>query len=184
MNAARSFIMIGLVGLLTGCVTSVDTEYVEPYSTPTYSTSPVYDASPAYYATPVSGYSTMTIYDDGFPVYMDAHYPHPSRRHHRPPPPPPRVEHHKDRHGGHSGGHAVRGSAHGGQGMRTPSRLFAQPSTRKPVSVSRAQPSTRRPVSVRRAQPSTRRPVSVRRAQPSTRNAASRRTPHHSPRKR
>ena len=144
MNVARCFIiMTGLVGLLTGCVTRVDTGYVEPYvpaySTSTYNSSPVYDASPACYAAPVSGYSTTTIYDGGFPVYMDthySHYPHFSHRHHRPPPPPPRFGHRPHHNGGYHGGHVVHGKAHGGNsghGRRTPSGLCPQPSNKKPT---------------------------------------------------
>lgn len=143
MNVVRCFIVLGLVGLLTGCVTRVDTGYVEPYvpalSTSTYSSSPVYDASPVYYASPVSGYSTTTIYDGGFPVYMDTHYPyyshrHYSHRHHRPPPPPPRFEHRPQHHVGN-----------GGHGRRIYSGGRIQPPNRKSAPVSRVQPPNRKP---------------------------------------
>ena len=156
MNVAHSFSMIGLVGLLTGCVTRVDTGYVEPYvsvdSTSTYNAPPVYSASPAYYAAPVSGYSTTTIYDGGYPVYMDTHYPHyPHHRHHRtpPPPPPPRFVHRPQNHGGFHGGHIVHSSAHGGNGShgrRMPSGLCAQPQNKKTAPVNRLHPSNRKPV--------------------------------------
>ena len=138
MNVTRCFIMTGLVGLLTGCVTRVDTgyvrSYVPAYSTSTCNSSPVYDVSPAYYAAPVSGYSTTTICDSGFPVYMDTCYPHYSYRHHRPP--PPRFGHRPHNHGGYHRGHVVHGSVHGGKsghGRRMPSGLCAQPPNGKPT---------------------------------------------------
>lgn len=106
MNAVKYVFLLGLVGLLTGCLTPEEMGYLaspEPvYTTPV--ATPVYNTSPAYYATPVSGYSTMTVYDGYHPGYGGPHYPH-----HRPPP-------HGDRpdvRGGH-GGHT--GSA--GQGAR------------------------------------------------------------------
>jgi hypothetical protein len=100
MNAMRYVFLLGLVGLLTGCVTPTDMGYVVPAE-------PVYNTSPAYYATPVSGYSTMTVYDGYHPGYGGPRYPH-----HRPPP------HHGHRpgmHGGHGGHHG--GGKSGGHKM-------------------------------------------------------------------
>lgn len=89
MNIVRHTFLLGLVGLLAGCVTPTDMGYVlppEPAYTAPVSTAPVYNASPAYYPTPVSGYSTLTVYDGYRPVYRGPHrLPH---RHRRPPPPP------------------------------------------------------------------------------------------------
>ncbi len=116
MNAARYVSLLGLVGLLTGCVTPTDMGYAVPaepvYTTPVYNATPVYNSSPAYYATPVSGYSTMTVYDGYHPGYGGPHYPH-----HRPPPPRAFGRDHGG-HGGH-GGHGHHGGrpGHGAPGM-------------------------------------------------------------------
>ena len=121
MNAMRYVFLLGLVGLLTGCVTPTDMGYVVPAE-------PVYNTSPAYYATPVSGYSTMTVYDGYHPGYGGPHYPH-----HRPPPPPP----HGNRpgmHGGH-GGHVGHGGHHGGGksgGHKMASGNNSKPPAKKP----------------------------------------------------
>ena len=72
MNIVHDAFLLGLVGLLAGCVTPTDMGYVlppEPAYTAPVSTAPVYNASPAYYPTPVSGYSTLTVYDGYYPVY-------------------------------------------------------------------------------------------------------------------
>ena len=106
MNATRCFLLLGPVGLLTGCVTPTDMGYVVP-AEPVYTT-PVYNTSPAYYATPVSGYSTMTVYDGYHPGYGGPRYPH-----HR----PPEYGHgHGEReHGGHDAPrHSVHHGGHGG----------------------------------------------------------------------
>lgn len=121
MNAVRYTFLLGLVGLLTGCLTPEEMGYLatpEPvYTTPvaTPVATPVYNTSPAYYATPVSGYSTMTVYDGYHPGYGGPRYPH-----HGPS--------HRDRpavHGGHGGHHgggkpAMRtaGSRTGGGGQQ------------------------------------------------------------------
>ena len=123
MNIPHCFLLVGLLGLLTGCVTPDDIGYLFPpgpgyettpvYTTPAYTT-PVYNTSPAYYTTP--GYSTTTIYDGYHPGYGGPH---------RPPPPMAFGRDH-DRHGKH-GGHG-----HGGSSVRpiaspthtkTPSRI-------------------------------------------------------------
>ena len=106
MNAARYLFLLGLVGLLTGCVAPTDMGYVAP-AEPVYAT-PVYNSSPAYYATPVSGYSTMTVYDGYHPGYGGPRYPHHG--------PPPHHEKGPSMHGGH-GGHGRHGG-HGGSGGR------------------------------------------------------------------
>ena len=108
MKIVRDAFLLGLVGLLAGCVTPADMGYVlppEPVYTAPVSAAPVYNTSPAYYATPVSGYSTMTIYDGYHPGYGGPRYPH-----HRPPP----YGRHPGMHGGHDrhGGH--HGDRHGG----------------------------------------------------------------------
>ena len=93
MNFARYSFLVGLVGLLAGCVTPAEMGYVLPPE-PVY-TAPVYNnASPAYYTTPASGYSTMTVYDGYHPGYGGPRYSH-----HRPPPPP------HGKFSGHHGGH-------------------------------------------------------------------------------
>ena len=122
MNALRYVFLLGLVGLLTGCVTPTDMGYVVPAE-------PVYNTSPAYYATPVSGYSTMTVYGGYHPGYGGPRYPH-----HRPPPP-----HHGNRpgmHGGHGGHH---GGGHGGHhgggksgGHKMSPIINPQPPAKKP----------------------------------------------------
>ena len=102
MNFTRQTIFVlGLCGLLVGCVTPTDMGYVTPVE-------PVYNTAPAYYATPVSGYSTMTVYDGYHPGYGGPHYPH-----HRPPPPPAYRHGNAHSHGDH--GHGAHGG-HGGHG--------------------------------------------------------------------
>ncbi len=118
MNAARYLFLLGLAGLLTGCVAPTDMGYVAPVE-PVYAT-PVYNSSPAYYATPVSGYSTMTVYDGYHPGYGGPRYPH-----HRPPP------HHGHRpgmHGGHGGHHG--GGKSGGHKMTSGNNF--KPPAKKP----------------------------------------------------
>ena len=121
MNAVRYTFLLGLVGLLTGCLTPEEMGYLatpEPvYTTPVAPpvATPVYNTSPSYYATPVSGYSTMTVYDGYHPGYGGPRHPH-----HGPS--------HRDRpavHGGHGGHHgggkpAMRtaGSRTGGGGQQ------------------------------------------------------------------
>lgn len=125
MNAVKCVFLLGLVGLLTGCLTPEEMGYLaspEPvYTTPV--ATPVYNTSPAYYATPVSGYSTMTVYDDYYPGYGGTHYPH-----HSPPP-------HGDRpvvHGGH-GGHKGHGGPGGHGGHAGPARPGGRPGGAKPA---------------------------------------------------
>ena len=117
MNFVRCSFLLGLVGLLTGCVTPAEMGYVlqpEPnYTTPVY-TAPVYNTSPAYYATPVSGHSTMTVYDGYHPGYGG-----PRHLHHRPPPPP------HGRFSGNNGGH--------GPHKRVPANQFQPPVRRQPT---------------------------------------------------
>ena len=131
MNAVRYVSLLGLVGLLTGCVTPTDMGYVVPAE-------PVHNTSPAYYATPVSGYSTMTVYDGYHPGYGGSHYPHP---HHRPPPPhgnrPPAYGGHGD-HGGHGGHHGGRKSAMHSTNLRL------NPGGNKRTSVNNSQPSPKK----------------------------------------
>ena len=108
MNAVKCVFLLGLVGLLSGCLTPEEMGYLvspEPvYTTPV--ATPVYNTSPAYYATPVSGYSTMTVYDGYHPGYGGPRYPH-----HNPPPPP---------HGGRPVAHGVHGGPGGNHGGGTP----------------------------------------------------------------
>lgn len=163
MNAERCFLLLGLAGLLAGCVTPVDTGYVTPYDV--YST-PVYNPSPAYYAVPAAGYSTTTIYDGYYPAYIGPRHPHYSHGHHRPPPPP------KVHHGGHTGrnavrgsshvgGHAVRGGGHGGNGGG--SRVRISSGSRMHTPVNRTQPlGSRTQPSANRTQPSGRKSTSGR----------------------
>ena len=89
MKVVRYTFLLGLVGLLTGCLTPEEMGYLAPTEpayatpvTPVYSTTPVYNTSPSYYATPVSGYSTMTVYDGYHPGYGGPRHPHhgPSHR--------------------------------------------------------------------------------------------------------
>ncbi len=126
MNAVRYTFLLGLVGLLTGCLTPEEIGYLttpEPVyttpATPVYSTTPVYNTSPSYYATPVSGYSTMTVYDGYHPGYGGPRYPHHGSSH-------------GDRpavHGGHGGNHgggkpAMRtAGSRKGAGMQQPARV-------------------------------------------------------------
>ena len=113
MKIAHDALLLGLVGLLAGCVTPADMGYVLPPE-PAY-TAPVYNTSPAYYATPVSGYSTMIVYDGYHPGYGGPRYPH-----HRPPPPP--RGHRPGMHGGHHGG-----------GRQVPVRQYQPPARRQPT---------------------------------------------------
>ena len=136
MNTRQTFFLLGLGGLLAGCVTPTDMGYVTPVE-------PVYNSSPAYYATPVSGYSTMTVYDGYHPGYGGPRYPHD-----RPPPPPAYGHGH---HGGHGGrGHGEHG-AHGGHGA--PARSVGVPegthysSGSKRVPINQLQPPSRKPAS-------------------------------------
>ena len=100
MNFTRqTFLLLGLGGLLAGCVTPTDMGYVTPVE-------PVYNTAPAYYATPVSGYSTMTVYDGYHPGYGGPRYPH-----HRPP-----AYGHGHGERGHGGHDAPRHSTYGGRG--------------------------------------------------------------------
>ena len=131
MNIPHCFLLVGLLGLLTGCVTPDDIGYLVPSAsgyettpvstTPVYSPTPVYNTSPAYYTTP--GYSTITVYDGYHPGYGGPRHPH-----HRPPPPPV-FGHGHGRHGGH-GGHA----GHGGHSRGKPAAPhFAGGSKRGPA---------------------------------------------------
>ena len=107
MRVERYIPLLGLVGLLTGCLTPEDIGCLET-SEPVYVTpgaapvaTPVYNTSPAYYATPVSGYSTITVYDGYYPGYGGPRHP----RHREPP------------HGRRPGAHGGYGE-HGGHGGR------------------------------------------------------------------
>ena len=124
MNIPHCFLLVGLLGLLTGCVTPEDIGYLVPpasgydttpvSTTPVYSPTPVYNTSPAYYTTP--GYSTMTVYDGYHPGYGGPRHPH-----HRPPPPMVFGRDH-GKHGGHGG--------HGGHSGHGPSTIHSKgPST-------------------------------------------------------
>jgi len=127
MNIVRHTFLLGLVGLLAGCVTPTDMGYVlppEPAYTAPVSTAPVYNASPAYYPTPVSGYSTLTVYDGYYPAYSGPRYPH----HHRPP--PPRWHHRPGMHGGPASRH---GGHHGSGGKNVPIRQYQLPGRRQPT---------------------------------------------------
>ena len=140
MNIPHCFLLVGLLGLLTGCVTPADVGYLFPpepgyettptYTTPAYTT-PVYNTSPAYYTTP--GYSTMTVYDGYHPGYGGPHYPHR-------PPPPMTIGRDHDRHGRH-GGHGSH-HEHGVSSVRpvtspkhtgSPSRIYPGNSKRTPI---------------------------------------------------
>lgn len=112
MRVERYIPLLGLIGLLTGCLTPEDIGYLET-SEPVYVTpgavpvtTPVYNTSPAYYATPVSGYSTMTVYDGYHPGYGGPRYPR-----HREPPHGGRPVAHGGYggHGGHTGPRPVTG---------------------------------------------------------------------------
>ena len=139
MKIVRYAFLLGLVGLLAGCVTPADMGYVlppEPVYTAPVSATPVYNTSPAYYATPVSGYSTMTIYDGYHPGYGGPRYPH-----HRPPP----YGRHPGMHGGHDrhGGH--HGDRHGGgKSIAVPAGTHLNAGGHKRVPINQLQPPTRR----------------------------------------
>ena len=141
MNFTRqTFLLLGLGGLLAGCVTPTDMGYVTPVE-------PVYNTAPAYYATPVSGYSTMTVYDGYHPGYGGPRYPH-----HRPPPPSAYGH-------GHGHGHGDRGhrghGAHGGH--VAPTRSVGVPegtrysSGAKRVPINQLQPPSRKPAASKRS---------------------------------
>ena len=138
MNAVKCVFLLGLVGLLTGCLTPEEMGYLaspEPvYATPV--ATPVYNTSPAYYATPVSGYSTMTVYDGYHPGYGGPRYPH------RNPPPPP--------HGGRPVAHGVHGGPSGNHGGGTPAvqNVGSRPGAhgREPIRSTKPQSAAQKPL--------------------------------------
>ena len=81
MNAVRYIFLLGLVGLLTGCVTPADLSYIVPSEiVPADAVAtPVYNSTPVYYTPPAPVHPAPVVI--GHPGYDGPHHHHPAPPH-------------------------------------------------------------------------------------------------------